>query len=88
VPYELERRGFRSEVAENIRRQYQERAETREAQQKDRSPADAWLKYREAHALQKSSYDAVQAWRKYREQNSNRDQGKEPQNGRDDDFSL
>lgn len=88
VPYELERRGFRSEVAENIRRQYQERAAAREAQQKDLSPAEAWLKYKEDHVPQKSSYDAVQAWRKYREQNSNPDLGKEPQNGRDDDFSL
>jgi len=88
VPYELERRGFRSEVAENIRQQHQEREAAREAQQKDLSPADAWLRYKEAQALQKAPYDAVQAWRKYREQASNPDLGRDPKNGRDDDFGL
>jgi ATP-dependent exoDNAse (exonuclease V) alpha subunit len=86
VPYELERRGFRSEVAENIRRQYQERVAAREAQQQSLSPADAWLKYKEAHGPQTPASDAVQAWRQYRELHSNPALGKERQNGRDDDL--
>jgi hypothetical protein len=87
VPYELERRGYRSEVAENIRRQFQERAAAREPQQRGLSPTDAWLNYKEVQGPQKSSYDAIEAWRKYREQN-NRDLGKDPNIGRDDDFGL
>lgn len=88
VPYELERRGFRSEVAENIRRQYQERAAAREARQSDLSPAQAWIRYKEAQQPQQAAADAVQEWRKYREQLAAPELGSNPKNGRDDDFTL
>jgi ATP-dependent exoDNAse (exonuclease V) alpha subunit len=91
IPYEMERRGQRSLVAEQIRQQHQERVAARESKQQALSPSqnsqlqaepqqqrtssedvrqaalEAWQKYRQTRAPDKTAEEAAQAWKQYRE---------------------
>jgi hypothetical protein len=82
VPYELERRGYRSTVAERIRQEYQERMQSRQPQRVDSPVAEP-----PPNALEAIRREAREAWLKMRAAGAAAGPERAPQRGADDDFA-
>jgi hypothetical protein len=82
VPYELERRGYRSVVAERIRQGYQERLQSRQPQRVESPVTEP-----RPSTLEAIRREAREAWLKMRAAGAAPGTEREPQRGADDDFA-
>lgn len=100
VPYEMERQGYRSVVAERIREAYQARQDAKLAREPERhktteeltqESAERWLKYRESQnhkTFEELTQESAERWLKYRQNAAQHEPSAGRGRGRDDDFSL